>query len=285
VFRRRLMPVAVFGLGGLVLAGAAPASARPAAPGKPAAIGKTAALGKRTLHVGLRGPDVRLLQRELTLAGVRTHADGQYGPLTARHVAMFEREQNLKPADGVFRPSDAVPLSEAADASVAGGAQAFQGGSPGRSRPSTPAAAPPAPLAPGDRAQLQPDGTAIAPASAPLAVQQMIQAGNQIAKLPYRYGGGHVDNFQDNAYDCSGSVSYSLHGAGLLDSPDDSTGLESFGSAGPGRWVTIYANADHTFMFVAGLRFDTSGATAAGSRWQTASRDTSGYVVRHPNGL
>ncbi len=285
MFRRRLMPVAVFGLGGLVLAGAAPASARPAAPGKPAALGRTATLGKRTLHVGSRGPDVRLLQRELTLAGVRTHADGQYGPLTARHVAMFEREQNLKPADGVFRPSDVVPLSEAADASVAGGAQAFQGGSsPGRSRPSTPAAAP-APLAAGDRAQLQPDGTAIAPASAPLAVQQMIQAGNQIAKLPYRYGGGHVDNFQDDAYDCSGSVSYSLHGAGLLASPDDSTGLEGFGSAGPGRWVTIYANADHTFMFVAGLRFDTSGATAAGSRWQTASRDTSGYVVRHPNGL
>ena len=99
------------------------------------------------------------------------------------------------------------------------------------------------------------------------------------------YGGGHTDDFQDSGYDCSGSVSFALHGAGLLRAPLDSGEFMSWGDAGPGQWVTIYANEGHMYMVVAGLRFDTSGASASGSRWQTEGRSSSGYEVRHPPGL
>ena len=115
-------------------------------------------------------------------------------------------------------------------------------------------------------------------------MQAIIEAGNKIASKPYRYGGGH-GRWRDSGYDCSGSVSYALHGAGLLDTPLDSTGFMSWGERGKGDWVSIYANAGHAWMMVAGLRFDTSGLSSAGSRWQTAKRSTRGYVVRHPVGL
>ena len=125
-----------------------------------------------------------------------------------------------------------------------------------------------APLGPGDKATIGPDGLAIAPASAPPAVQAIIAAGNQIHTLPYKYGGGHA-KFQDTGYDCSGSVSFALHGAGLLKTALNSTGFMSWGEAGPGQWVSIYGNPGHAYMIVAGLRFDTSGFDD-GSRWDTA---------------
>jgi hypothetical protein len=141
------------------------------------------------------------------------------------------------------------------------------------------------PTAPGvARATLGPDGKAIAPAGAPAPVVGLIAAGNAIASFPYKYGGGH-GSFDDTAYDCSGSVSYALHGAGLLDWTLDSTGLGRFGEAGPGIWITIYANKSHTYLTVAGLRFDTSGRSKGGSRWQTAPRSNRGFKVRHPLGL
>jgi peptidoglycan hydrolase-like protein with peptidoglycan-binding domain len=115
------------------------------------------------------------------------------------------------------------------------------------------------------------------------AVAQIIQAGNQIASAPYEYGGGHNDGFTDSGYDCSGSVSYALHGAGLLKAPLDSGEFMSWGAPGPGQWVTIYANEGHVYMVVAGLRFDTSGADP--SRWQSDARSSSGYTVVHPPGL
>jgi hypothetical protein len=115
-------------------------------------------------------------------------------------------------------------------------------------------------------------------------VTQLIAAGNAIAALPYRYGGGHKD-FADTAYDCSGSVSFALHGAGLLDATLDSTGLSRWGDAGPGAWITVYANKTHTYLIVAGLRFDTSGQKLAGTRWQAAVRSARGFRVRHPAGL
>ena len=118
----------------------------------------------------------------------------------------------------------------------------------------------PTQLAPGDTAQIGPDGLAIAPASAPDPVKAIIAAGNQIASKPYKYGGGH-GKWNDSGYDCSGSVSYALHGAGLLDRPLASGDFESWGDAGPGQWVTIYAKASHAYMVVAGIRFDTSGRT------------------------
>jgi hypothetical protein len=112
-------------------------------------------------------------------------------------------------------------------------------------------------------------------------VQAVIAAGNKIAKKPYRYGGGH-GRWNDGGYDCSGSVSYALHGGGLLKVAQDSSEMESYGAGGKGQWITIYANPGHAWMTVAGLRFDTSGA--APSRWQTARRSSAGYVVRHPRG-
>jgi cell wall-associated NlpC family hydrolase len=128
------------------------------------------------------------------------------------------------------------------------------------------------------------DGLAVAPAGAPPQVAALIAAGNVIASTPYKYGGGH-GSFDDTAYDCSGSVSYALHGAGLLDATLDSTGLSTWGAGGAGTWITVYANKTHTYLIVAGLRFDTSGAKAAGTRWQAAPRSSKGFKVRHPAGL
>jgi peptidoglycan hydrolase CwlO-like protein len=127
-------------------------------------------------------------------------------------------------------------------------------------------------------------GMAQAPAGAPAAVKQVIAAGNAIAGLPYAYGGGH-GSFRANAYDCSGSVSYALAAAGLLSSPLDSTGFESWGEPGPGRWITVYANAGHAFMVVAGWRFDTSSLSQDSTRWTRSMRGTSGFVARHAPGL
>jgi cell wall-associated NlpC family hydrolase len=122
------------------------------------------------------------------------------------------------------------------------------------------------------------------PAGAPAAVAQVMAAGNAIATLPYIWGGGH-GSFQANGYDCSGSVSYALAAAGLLSSPLDSTGFESWGLPGPGRWITVYANAGHAFMTVAGWRFDTVALAEGGTRWSQSMADTSAYVARHPPGL
>lgn len=146
--------------------------------------------------------------------------------------------------------------------------------------------APSAPVEPlpGEVAQVGADGLAVAPAGAPAVVQAIIAAGNRIAKTRYIWGGGHT-RWEDRGYDCSGSVSYALHGAELLDSPLVSGGFMRWGDAGPGRWVTIYAHRGHMYMIVAGLRFDTSGQRKAGTRWQAAPRSARGFRVRHPVGL
>jgi cell wall-associated NlpC family hydrolase len=128
------------------------------------------------------------------------------------------------------------------------------------------------------------DGRAVAPRQAPQIVRDIINAGNVIAKTPYLWGGGH-GSWASVGYDCSGSVSFALAGAGLLDTPLTSGLLAKWGAPGPGRWVTIYANAGHVFMFVAGLRFDTGGLGGDGTRWQPTLRSTAGFVARHPEGL
>ncbi len=122
------------------------------------------------------------------------------------------------------------------------------------------------------------------PAGAPQAVDQVIAAGNAIATLPYIYGGGH-GSFHANGYDCSGSVSYALAAAGLVSSPMVSGDFESWGDPGPGRWITIYANAGHVWMTVAGWRFDTVALGEGGTRWAQGGGEFSGFVVRHPPGL
>jgi hypothetical protein len=140
-----------------------------------------------------------------------------------------------------------------------------------------------------DTSGLTPGGLATIPLAAPARVAYIINAANQVARKPYVYGGGHGrlagETFVDNAYDCSGSVSFALAAAGLVDRPMDSTALSHYGKPGRGRWVTIYANAGHAFMTVAGLRFDTSGRAEGGSRWQARSRTVAGFTVRHPPGL
>jgi hypothetical protein len=133
--------------------------------------------------------------------------------------------------------------------------------------------------------KLTPKGNVEVPAGVPDAVAAIFSGGNAIARFPYVYGGGHA-SFVDTAYDCSASVSYALAAAGLLGAPMTSGQLAHWGAPGPGRWVTIYANAGHTFMYVDGLRFDTSGrAGPFGTRWQTKPRTLAGFTVRHPPGL
>ena len=142
------------------------------------------------------------------------------------------------------------------------------------------------PTIPGQKAKLLRDGRAVAPAGAPEAVKRLIAAANEIENKPYIYGGGH-GNFNDKGYDCSGAVSYALHGAGLLKTPLDSTGFMSYGDRGVGEWITIYAHGGHVYMTVAGLRWDTSGNTDGtdGPSWHKEKRSPKGFRVVHPKGL
>jgi cell wall-associated NlpC family hydrolase len=198
-------------------------------------------------RVATRGPSVRLLQRRLGVA-----ADGVFGPGTARAVKRFQRRRGLTP-DGVVGPATWRALGIGGRHPVLKRAHlrhhrhAHRGGAPG-------------------------------------AVSRAIAAANRIAGLPYRFGGGHR-SFSDSGYDCSGSVSYVLHGAGRLSSPLDSSELMSYGVAGRGRFITIYANPGHAYMVIRGRRFDTTGRSQTGSRWQPHGRSSAGYVVRHPPGL
>jgi cell wall-associated NlpC family hydrolase len=135
-----------------------------------------------------------------------------------------------------------------------------------------------------DRAIALGNGVALPPLDAPEAVKQIIEAGNSIARTPYKWGGGH-GKWQDTGYDCSGSVSYALAAAGLLSGPLASGPLMSWGEPGKGEWVTIWTNQGHVFLEVAGIRFDTSAQRVTGSRWINEMRSTEGFVARHPAGL
>lgn len=138
---------------------------------------------------------------------------------------------------------------------------------------------------PGLRATISSDGrTAIAPAGAPIEVQKAIWAANEITRKPYLYGGGHR-KWKDRGYDCSGTISYALHGGDLLDSPLDSSSFMKWGDAGKGDWITVYTNPGHAYAIIAGLRLDTSGKGEKGPRWRKESRSARGFRVRHPRGF
>jgi peptidoglycan hydrolase-like protein with peptidoglycan-binding domain len=228
--------------------------------------GGSAHLGNRVLRPGMHGHDVRVLQGYLTLVGYRTAVDGQYGPTTKTNMIKFQKAQNLN-ANAIVTYDDTLILRQQVALALAGGSVS--------------------------KATINSDGTANIPSGAPAAVVKMIEAGNQIIHKPYIYAGGHA-SWNARGYDCSGAVSYVLHGAGMLSSPEDSGELESYGGAGPGRWVTVYADSGHTWIVIAGLAFDTAhyGPTTPGGtgpRWLTNPTgnlaDGGHYVVRHPSGL
>src|SRR5829696_227494 len=166
---------------------------------------------------------------------------------------------------------------------VPAAAQTGGTGTPGSTTTTT---TPTAPVGPPGRATIRKDGTAVAPADAPPAIQAAIAAGNAIHTYPYRWGGGHR-TFYDKGYDCSGAVSYVLHAAGFLSSPLPSGPLaSSWGAPGKGRWITVYANAGHAYMVAAGLRFDTSAVgeklnQGSGPRWRKTKRKPLGYTAKY----
>jgi cell wall-associated NlpC family hydrolase len=139
------------------------------------------------------------------------------------------------------------------------------------------------PPASGDRAEVTPEGQAAVPFAAPQQVATVVQAANQIAKTPYRWGGGH-GAWRDKGYDCSGSVSFALAAAGLLDGPLTSGGFLNWGAPGRGKWITIWTNPSHVWMEIAGIRYDTGGLRS-GTRWQPTMRPRTGFTPRHPPGL
>jgi hypothetical protein len=150
--------------------------------------------------------------------------------------------------------------------------------------------APPREFVAGTKAKRLPSGLAAAPYSAPKEVQEAIFAANEIIGKPYVYGGGHNATFKSSGYDCSGTVSYALHGAGLLDAPLDSGSFMSWEERGKGDWITVYAHGGHAYVVIAGLRLDTSSAgetvsSGKGPRWRKGPRDQSGFKRRHPDGF
>jgi hypothetical protein len=216
----------------------------------------------RTLKQGSSGSDVRALQRYLDQAGYDTSADGQFGPATRRSVMSFESAEQRTVNGAASRGEQRMVQARA---SAAGG----------EDEPTE---------VPTEKAYIGSDGLAVAPSTAPEEVQSIIEAGNAIATKPYKYGGGH-SRWNDSGYDCSGSVSYVLHAAGLLNRALDSSGFMSWGEAGRGTWITIRSNPGHAYMIVAGLRFDTSARRQTDTRWSEQMRSASGYRGRHPDGL
>jgi cell wall-associated NlpC family hydrolase len=228
-----------------------------------------ASYASRTLRVGAHGADVKLLQRYVSAAGHAAARDGEFGPRTRQALRATERELELR-SDGAATPRE-QRLIRRAVADPSGGASYVAPPAPGK-------------VVPGAKGTVTVDGFAVPPASAPAVVKDVIAAGNVIAKTPYKWGGGHA-NWNDTGYDCSGSVSYALHGGNLLDGALVSGAFAHWGEQGPGRWITLYANADHVYMVVAGLRFDTSARSQTGSRWTEEMRPSTGFALTHPEDL
>ncbi|HEY8083025.1 MAG TPA: hypothetical protein VIE64_05650 [Solirubrobacterales bacterium] len=202
--------------------------------------------------------------KEQEAAEARASAEARFGELKA---AQAERRQALESLESREQALN-TNLSSISEQIASTGAPAPSGT--------------PAPLTPGESADYISESQASIPAGAPPAVQAAIEAANSIATTPYIWGGGH-GSFESSGYDCSGAVSFALHGGGFLESPLDSTGLSTWGEPGAGRWITVYANAGHAWAIIAGLAFDTSGG--AGPRWHPSPvSSTEGFIARHPPG-
>jgi hypothetical protein len=231
----------------------------------------------RTLKKGSQGSDVKLLQKYLKRSGFKTQATGYYGSMTKAAEQRFERSRG-RHVDGKASRADqrlVRKIAKRRGAPTASGGTGGSGYEPSEGNPT-------------GKAKISSDGhTAIAPDDAPPEVKKAIAAANRITRKPYKWGGGH-GKWEDDGYDCSGAVSYALHGGGLLKHPLDSSSFESWGKSGKGRWISVYANSGHAYTVIAGLRFDTSSAGAGGGsgpRWRDTSRSSSGFVVRHPAGF
>jgi peptidoglycan hydrolase-like protein with peptidoglycan-binding domain len=199
---------------------------------------------------GASGSAVARLQNALHLT-----ADGNFGPETEAAVKRLQARHGLT-VDGIVGPATWSVIGVSGEqtlkpprSALTGGGSSSAGGGGGSS-----------------------------------VLARVIAAGDEIATRPYVFGGGH-GSFQSTGYDCSGSVSYALHGGGLLSSPEDSSALESYGEPGPGRHITVYANSEHAWMVVDGKRFDTIAQQETGTRWSSTMMSTAGYVARHPAGL
>lgn len=275
------------------LAVAAVACSCVAAAATPAQASVGPRFGRRTLQFGMRGPDVMWLQRDLTKVGFRTRVTDEFNRATQLEVKRFQSDFGLT-SDGVVGPltvremrlalnQKAVPADQGAQAQT-GPMQPLPVGDTGGA-----GLVPPPSDAPVQNAVLDNQGLAMAPVGAPAVIQRVIAAANRIAFKPYVYGGGH-GNWNSSGYDCSGSVSYALHGGGLLATSMDSSQFESYGAPGPGKWITLYADGGHIYMTIAGLTFDTVNqqfGSLPNDRWSQAPvpwEKTQHYTVVHPVG-
>jgi cell wall-associated NlpC family hydrolase len=162
--------------------------------------------------------------------------------------------------------------AQASDPTAHSGGAAFDGAPTAAAKPTVP----------GKKGKIK-NGLAYAPSLAPAAVKRAIWAANKIRHKPYIYGGGH-QSFIARGYDCSGTVSYALHGAKFIRTPLDSSSFMDWQLAGRGKWITVYTNPGHAWMKIAGLRLDTSGPGQSGPRWRTVQRSSTGFQARHPLG-
>jgi cell wall-associated NlpC family hydrolase len=199
--------------------------------------------------------------------------------------AMAQDDPNDPGGGGAAAPNSggtATASSDDGTANPGGGAEYGQTTGSSTSTPQTP-------VVDGYTAKILPNGFAAAPSMAPSEVQHAIWAANEIIGRPYVYGGGHNAKFKSKGYDCSGTVSYALHGAGLLASPLDSGSFMKWGAKNQGTWMTVWTNPGHAFMIIAGIRLDTSPAGdpsgLRGPRWRPMARVTKGFHARHPVGF
>ena len=262
-----------------------------------AATTTTAATGPTAIVAGVMAPaqtstpdptDVSAVQQALGIT-----ADGTFGSATVAALQSFQSAHGLTP-DGIVGPDTRAALGlgtgPTLQPSLATGAVTDTAATPATT--TTPATTPtPATTtaattttATTTAGTADPTSSSATPLNISSSIDEMIAAGNVIATLPYIWGGGH-GSWDSPGYDCSGSVSYVLHAAGLLSVPEDSSALESYGAPGPGQYVTIYANAGHAWMTINGERFDTVALAETGSRWTSAPGDPSGFIVRHPIGF
>jgi hypothetical protein len=215
----------------------------------------------------MSGRDITLLQFYLDDVGIPTAVDGQFGSRTKSSVIAYQQAHGLR-VTGAVNPTAGRSL---------GGAVAQMMS-----------------IKPASKTSIHSNGAASAPSNAPAVVKNVVNAANQIIHTSYCYAGGHA-SWKSSCYDCSGSVSYALHGGHLLSVPEDSTQMESYGAPGKGRWITIYADASHAFLVVNGRAFDTANyggpnrPSGDGPRWRfnpTGNLADGGhYIVRHPPGL